>query len=325
MKRVIVLLIGIVCGASAQSLSWPQPLRDPFLQQADSPQAITTAIIPLSFVDPKKIQALLSDAKNNLLSAQGILVVEEDQRRILIQDTVARVAKIKNILAALDQPQQQLLLKARIVSVDDAYVRDLGVLFESSQKQVSSRALASAVSTVGSFVMPIANLGNGQLLDVRINALEKTGHARMMSAPEITTLNHQQAIIEAGDEVPYQQEAAYGGTNVAFKKAVLKLQVTPHVLPRQHILLELHVNQDKVSALTVQGVPAIHTQQLATKIELKNKQTFVLGGIYETSRSDQVQGVPFLKTLPVLGYLFRTHHNIDDKREMLVFMTVDIL
>ncbi len=125
--------------------------------------------------------------------------------------------------------------------------------------------------------------------------------------------------------MPYQQEAAYGATSISFKKAVLKLQVTPHILSPGRVLLNLHVNQDKVGLLTVKGVPTIHTQQLSTQVELNNQQTFALGGIYETNRSDQIEGLPFLQNIPLLGYLFRTHHGSHAKREMLVFVTVDFL
>jgi type IV pilus assembly protein PilQ len=308
----------------AENLTWPTKLRNPF---SNDPSAVQTKIIVISlhFADPKIIKNMLTDKKNNLLSDNGFIVVQEKKRRILIEDTPGRLRKIKRIIAALDKPQQQLLLKARIVSVDEKYARDLGMLFASSQKNNGTSSLGAAMSTVGSFTMPIANLGNGQLLDVRLNALEKKGHANVVSSPEIVALNNEQATIESGDEVPYQQEAAYGATSVAFKKAVLKLQVTPHILSHQRILLNLQVNQDKVGMLTVKGVPAIHTQQLITQVELSNKQTFALGGIYETNRSDQVQGVPYLKDIPVLGYLFRTHHRAHEKREMLVFVTVDLL
>lgn len=321
MRWCVALFIFMLSCSQAKELSWPTQLRDPFSHQVASSKT-ELIVIPLHFTSPKTIKQILINKKNNLLSENGFMIVQEKKRRILIEDTQSRLRKIKRIVAALDKPSQQLLLKARIVSVDEAYARDLGVLFESAQKHTNGTSLAA---TVGSFTMPIANLGNGQLLDIRLNALEKTGHANVVSSPQIVTLDNEQATIEAGDEVPYQQEAGYGATNVAFKKAVLKLQVTPHILSQQRILLDLHVNQDKVGMLTVKGVPAIHTQHLSTQIELHDKQTFALGGIYESSRSNQVRGVPYLKDIPVLGYLFRTHHRAQEKREMLVFVTVDLL
>jgi type IV pilus assembly protein PilQ len=323
-KYVLLIFLCFISVIEAKPLTWPQKLHDPFAQVAKSSK-MELATIQLHFVDPNRLKAVLTNKKNNLISDQGFVIVQPKKKRLVIRDEAARVKKIKEIISALDQPQQQLLLKARIVSVDDEYVRDLGVLFESAVKVKSEKGAQAIANTMGNFAMPIASLGNGQVLDVRLNALEKNGHAKVISSPEIVALNHEQAVIEAGEEVPYQQETANGGTSVAFKKAVLKLQVTPHILSHQRILLDLHVNQDKVSALTVQGVPAIHTQQLQTQVELKNKQTFALGGIYEDNRSDQKQGIPFLKDIPLLGYLFKTHKRLHDKREMLVFVTVDLL
>ncbi|PHQ78794.1 MAG: secretin, partial [Coxiella sp. (in: Bacteria)] len=258
---------------------------------------------------------------NNFLSPQGVAVAEEKLHQLWLHDTAPKLAVIRRFIKTIDRPQHEFLLKARIVSVDDEYVRDLGILFQSSQK--SSKG--DAITSLGSFAVPIANLGNGGLLDVELNALEKNGHAKVVSSPQIVVLDHHQAMIESGEEVPYQQETVNGGTNVAFKKAVLKLEVTPHLLTNNRLLLDLHINQDKVSALTVQGVPAIHTQQLTTQVELNNEQTLALGGIYELNRSNQHRGVPFLNKIPLLGYLFRTHHQLRDQREMLVFITVDIL
>lgn len=313
----VLLLSSVSC--AAQPLQWPQQLRDPFATSVAS-SAVRTDVIQLHYADPKQIKALLTDKSSKLVSDEDFIIAQPLQRQLIIQATAAQLKKIKNIVALLDRPRHQVLLKARIVSVDDQYLRDLGVLFEQAAKGTHTLAHAA-----GNFALPIANLGNGQLLDIRLKALEKTGHARLVSAPQIVALNQQQATIEAGDEVPYQQETANGGTSVAFKKAVLKLQVTPHLLTQQRVLLDLHVNQDNVSALTVQGVPAIHTQQIATEIELNNKQTFALGGIVETKGATEQRGIPLLKDIPGLGYLFREHHQQRDKREMLVFMTVDIL
>lgn len=320
-----LVLLGLVSLASSKTLDWPAHMSNPFSRTA-LPSKIETQLVSLHYVDPKSILAVITDKKHGFLSSSGVAVVEEKQRKIWLQDAAPNIQKILNLIRMLDSPRKEVLLKARIVSIDDEYIKDLGIMFQSSgTHEKKESGLSQAVDTIGNFTMPIANLGDGRLLDVKLNALEKNGHAKVISSPELTTLDHEEALIEAGEEVPYQQETANGGTSVSFKKAVLKLQVVPHILSHQNILLNLHVNQDKVSALTVQGVPAIHTQQLATQIVLKNKQTFVLGGIYEISRSDQVQGVPFLKNIPLLGYLFRSHHHLDDHREMLIFITPEVL
>src|SRR6202035_3117294 len=114
--------------------------------------------------------------------------------------------------------------------------------------------------------------------------------------------------------------------NVIFKKAVLRLQVTPEIQPNQHnILLHLIINQDQVSDLTINGAPAISTQQLKTQVEVKNKNTLVLGGIMQEDKNGQQQGIPFLSHLPFIGALFRVQKQSQERRQLVVFVTPVIL
>ena len=330
MRSYVWLITFMVSTALSQTaITWPTRLHNPFMSN-DSTSVLQSLLIPLQYIDPKEVAALVKDQKSLLLSAQSLVVVQEKEHTVWVQGNATDIRTIKNLVASIDRPRQQLLLKARIVSIDNNFVRNLGVLFQSSQvlTALSTRATNNSVSpgnAIGSFTIPIANLQDGYLLDVKLNALEKSGHAKVVSSPELVTLDHDPAVIESGEEIPYQQETLSGGTAVSFKKAVLRLQVTPHILPDQHILLDIHVNQDKVSLLTVQGVPAIHTQQVSTQIEVNNKQTFVLGGVYEDSLSNETQGVPYLRDIPVLGYIFRSNRHINEQRELLVFVTVEVI
>lgn len=330
MKYYVLLTLLMVSSAFSQdAITWPSQLHNPFVAN-DGSNTILTTFIPLQYIDTKELATLIRDQKSLLLSAQALVVVQEKEHAIWVQGNVRDIKTIKNLVANIDRPRQQLLLKARIVSIDNNFVRDLGVLFESSpvlnvtSPRTTDHSMSSG-NTIGGFAIPIANLQDGYLLDVKLNALEKTGHAKVVSSPELVTLDHDPAVIESGEEIPYQQETLSGGTAVSFKKAVLKLQVTPHILPDRHVLLDINVNQDKVSLLTVQGVPAIHTQQVSTQIEVKNRQTFVLGGVNEDSFSNEVQGVPYLNNIPVLGYLFRSYRHVNEQRELLVFVTVEII
>ena len=317
MKQILIaglfMLTQMACAAG------PQLVHNPF-RVTPTATHLASTLIALHHLPPEIALKIIRDKNNHFLSAAGVAVMQKQQRRIWIEDRQINISKIKQLLNALDTPAHQVLLKARIVSIDDTYARDLGLLF-----QTSAKSATKTLTGIGSFAVPIANLGNGILLDAKLEALEKNGHAKVISSPEIVTLDHQQAMIEAGEEVPYQQKTYNNGTSVAFKKAVLRLQVTPNILANQRVLLDLHINQDKVSALTVQGVPAIHTQQLQTQVELNNKQTFMLGGIIEASSATQRQGIPYLQNIPVLGYLFRTHHKGHGRRELLIFITPDIL
>ncbi|MCX7124943.1 MAG: hypothetical protein NTU49_04165 [Gammaproteobacteria bacterium] len=127
--------------------------------------------------------------------------------------------------------------------------------------------------------------------------------------------------MESGAEVPYQEVTLSGGTSVSFKKAVLCLKVTPKRMPNNHILLHIALNQDKVSALTVNGVPAIETQQITTQVVVKNHQTIVLGGILETTHANQKEGLPIADKIPILGELFTHNTTMTKQQELLIFIT----
>lgn len=224
----------------------------------------------------------------------------------------------------------QVLIKAHIVNIDHNYTRELGLSFDTSKSTLTTAGgfrmnLPAPDASAGEFIIPIAALNQGILLEATLSALEKSGHAELISDPQLVTLNKQTAIIEAGQEVPYQQSTEGGGTSIAFKKAVLRLQVTPEVQPQKSILLHLTINQDQVSSLTVNGAPAINTQQLKTQVLMKSRNTLVLGGILQENKSDQHQGVPFLSKIPWLGVLFRYRKQTDDRNQLLIFVTPVIL
>lgn len=222
-------------------------------------------------------------------------------------------------------PGPQILIKAHIVNVDHDYSRAFGLSFGTSTGTLSSKdgfnMNLPGADSAGNFIIPIAELGQNILLDMTLSALEKSGHAQLISDPQLVTLNKQPAVIEAGEEVPYQQATSNGGTSTSFKKAVLRLKVTPEIITPEKILLHLNINQDQVSSLTINGVPAINTQQLQTQAIIKNHSTLVLGGIMEKIKSDQHQGVPYLQNIPWLGVLFRYHKKIDNRKQLLIFVT----
>ena len=133
-----------------------------------------------------------------------------------------------------------------------------------------------------------------------------------------------EATIESGTEIPYLQASSSGATTVAFKKAVLSLKVKPQITPDDNIMMDIKVNKDSRGADTLAG-PAIDTKQISTQVLVENGGTVVIGGIYEHSLREDVSKVPLLGDIPVLGNLFKKRSNVDDKRELLIFVTPKIL
>ncbi len=223
----------------------------------------------------------------------------------------------------------QILIKAHIVNIDRNYTQELGIHFNTQNNNTIKTPSGFNINlpmdtNAGDLIFPIATFSQGLLLQMTLNALEKSGHAELISDPQLVTLNNKPAIIEAGQEVPYQESTEAGGTSVSFKKAVLRLEVTPKVQGKD-ILLHLIINQDQVSDLSVNGVPAINTQQLKTEVRIKNRDTVVLGGILQENHSNQHQGIPFLSKIPILGALFRYQKQDTERKQMLIFVTPIIL
>ena len=186
--------------------------------------------------------------------------------------------------------------------------------------------------------LPVANpagsialgiLGSNYLVDLELSAAQAETRAAVVSSPRVITANQKEAVIEQGTEIPYQQSASSGATTIAFKKAVLSLKVTPQITPDNRIILDLDVKKDTVGTIVVTSggvnVPAIDTQEITTQVLVNDGQTVVLGGILQTTSRDASTKVPFLGDVPVLGNLFKTTTKIDDKDELLIFVTPKII
>jgi type IV pilus assembly protein PilQ len=159
-----------------------------------------------------------------------------------------------------------------------------------------------------------------QLLSIQLHALIENGHAQVIANPSVLTSDGVAANIESGEEVPYQQGALSGGTSVAFKKAVMQLAVTPQLTSQKTVNLKIQVHQDKVTPTTVNGVPIISTEQLTTSAIIKKGSTLLLGGIIEKQMSEQEEGVPFLRHIPILGFMFRRHRKEMKQKELLIMI-----
>ena len=167
------------------------------------------------------------------------------------------------------------------------------------------------------------------LIDLELTAAQNEGRGEIKSMPRVITANGKEAIIEQGVEIPYQESSSSGATTTQFKKAVLSLKVTPQITPDDRLILDLIVTKDSVGQLVPSAtggfVPSIDTRNIQTQVLVKDGQTVVLGGIMETERRDSVKKVPLLGDIPVLGNLFKSNSKIDNRKELLIFITPRIL
>ncbi|UCB56379.1 MAG: type IV pilus secretin PilQ [Thiotrichales bacterium] len=169
-----------------------------------------------------------------------------------------------------------------------------------------------------------AILKGSSLLDLELSALQAENQGEIISSPRVVTADRHEAFIEQGVEIPYLSATSSGATQVEFKKAVLSIQVTPQITPDDRIIMDLQVNKDAVGEVFA-GIPSIDTREVNTQVLVNNGDTIVLGGIYEQITRDEVDKVPVLGDIPVLGYLFKHTLESDEKAELLIFVTPKIL
>lgn len=298
------------------------------------------------------------------LTERGNVIAEPRTNQIFVTDTASKLEDVRQLLLSLDVPVRQVLIEARIVEARDSFGRSLGVrlggadlsgqgqagyslgrnnrfVFGTSYNNaVASTGAGGTVDTSGSFVNLPASLPNvngaasfalsifnsaaDRFLTLELSAMESDGNGRIVSSPRLITADQTKALIEQGTEYPYAITAPNGATSVAFKKAVLKLEVTPQITPEGNIILDLDVNKDSRGETTTQGV-AIDTKHVKTQVLVENGGTVVIGGIFSLDESDQVNKVPLLGDIPVMGNLFKNKTKQSTKQEMLVFITPKII
>jgi type IV pilus assembly protein PilQ len=175
-----------------------------------------------------------------------------------------------------------------------------------------------------SLALSILNLGSGNLVNMEISALEADNRGKVVSSPRVITADKKKATISQGTEIPYLTASASGATTVAFKPAVLQLEVTPRITPDDRIIMDLEVKKDSVGQV-FSGIPSVDTKKVSTQVLVDNGDTIVLGGIFEQETRTTVEKVPFIGELPVVGYLFRRTSRVDNKTELLIFVTPKII
>jgi type IV pilus assembly protein PilQ len=298
-----------------------------------------------------EVRRLLVDGQQRLLSKRGTVAVDPRTNQLFVQDTTSKLEEVRRLLQRIDIAVPQVLIEARIVEADDKFARSLGVKF--GYGRVTNEASLGAQNAVpvlpgtppvrvidsnnvnlpaiglngfnpGALNLTLFNSSLTRLLNLELTALESDGQGKVISSPRVVTADKVKATIEQGTEIPYQQATSSGATSVAFRKAVLKLEVTPQITPEGAIFMDVKVNKDTPGQPTTAG-PAIDTKNVQTQVLVENGGTVVLGGIYEQNTRTSVTKVPFLGDLPVVGYLFKTTSKQDDRTELLIFITPRIV
>lgn len=295
-----------------------------------------------------------------MLSKRGTVNLDEISNTVTVTDIPTRLNEVRKRIQRLDVFERQVMIEARIVEATETFSRSLGARFgiQSSSNLGSnglgvsgnltdSSALAGggsvggggnlnvnlpAAAGVGLLGGPAAlglsllKFNNNRLINLELSALETDQKGRIIASPRVVTAHGIEAIIEQGDRVPYQQATSSGATSIRFMDATLRLKVKPLITYNGQIDMELNVNQDKIGTAINQFLPPpINTKQVTTKVLVENGGTVVIGGIFDRTENEVVNKVPLLGDIPVLGNVFRNKVRVDNKRELLIFVTPRIL
>ena len=295
--------------------------------------------------------SLTMGGSGSLLSPRGSILVDTRTNTLIINDTPSRLRDMRDLISKLDIPVTQVLIEARIVEANSNFERDLGTrlllagvggsLTYSNTLENGVTINQTGINAVSadpkSFVnsdMGVATTGSmsaifapnsNTLIGLEVDALELQSEGRTISSPKVMTSNYQAANIQQGVQIPYQQASSAGNTNVAFINATLSLQVTPQITDDGYISLNVNIQKNTPSSLSVQGTPAIDTNSVTTQIRVKDGSTILVGGIYVDDQQQVQQQIPGLGDIPYLGWLFKNQVTKNNKKELLIFITPRII
>ena len=319
-------------------------------------EPLRTESFQMNYIKAADVQKLLVDPKQTLLSKRGSALLDERSNMMFVKDTPSRLEDVREMIAKVDTPVRQVMIEARIVEAGDSFAKNLGIRFRTGASIVAADAgggttvtpsttlgaintalrtstmgavnlpATPRAGTAGTFDLTLFNSSYTRFLSAEISALEADGRGKVISSPRVMTANQIEAIIEQGVEIPYQQATSSGATSVSFRKANLSLKVKPQITPDGRITMTLDINKDTPNTRLSTGAGvAIDTKHVKTEVLVENGGTVVIGGIYTQETRDNTQRIPFFGDLPYIGWLFKNREWIDDKTELLVFITPRIV
>ncbi|WP_260998225.1 type IV pilus secretin PilQ family protein [Thalassolituus hydrocarboniclasticus] len=342
--------------APAEEIAAREKIELEAVKQVEELAPLVTEYMQLKYAKASELAKLLT-SEQGLLSERGSAVVDERTNTLLMKDTAGNLEKVREALNMLDVPVRQVLIEARIVVATTSVGEEMGVkwggagyknngnnwttvggsqttIAEGNQvlldrfngdepeaiNLTSANIVDFGVTNAAATTFAVGYQTADYLLDLELAAIETDGRAEIVSQPRVITADGQTASIESGTEIPYQQASSSGATNVSFKSAVLRLEVTPQITPDDRIIMDLVINQDSVGELTPAG-PSINTNAVETQVLVDNGETVVLGGIFRSEEVTAISKTPFFGDLPLIGALFRYNSHSEDKSELLVFIT----
>ena len=303
----------------------------------------------------------LQTSLRQYVSARGVIQKSDGSNALIVRDTESKLETMRQLVQALDMEVPQVAIEARIVQADTVYARGLGIQwgfnnnfpgtagfgqvsnitgpFASSQLTgdpaprdflVNLPAQVGGLPAVPSVGWTFGRIADGFALDMRLSAGELLGLTKVIASPKVTTLDKREAKISQGESIPFQTTSLQG-TQTTFVDANLELNVTPQITSRdpndvgRRIMLRVRATRNAVGARSNPAGPSIDRREATTQVMVRDGETMVIGGVFVDTQNNNVQGVPYLSRVPVLGWLFKNKSESVAKQELLIFLTPNIV
>jgi len=313
--------------ATAQTWQQEGIDREAAARKREDLEPLITRVFDVRFAAAKELLTSISFA----LSKRGSASVDERTNTILVSDIGSRQEEVERLITSLDTVTRQVEIVARMVDVDATTARQFGINWSLRNLHSNSERLSGSVGLTEPLSSSSGNLRLGVVrdfgnLDATIEALERDNKAKLISNPKITTISNRKARILVGKEVPLIVMDEAGNATTELKRVGITLEVTPQINDEDRITLDLHPEvSDLSSQATVQGGVVFNTTLADTRVMVNDGETAVIGGLVRTSETDFEQGIPVLRSIPILGALFRSSDTRTESRELLIFVTPRIV
>jgi type IV pilus assembly protein PilQ len=289
---------------------------------------LITEYIPISYANAK------DDVSPHIVPTEGrgSITVDARNNQIIITDIPEKVKKAKEIIKEIDKVTPQVMIEARIVEATDTFTREIGTSWEISGTRTDSSLGGELGYSMSSTNPPSSSLGSigisfsrlvgntFEVVDASLAASESEGTVKIISAPKILTLDNKPAKIKQGLAYPYNKLDADGNTTTEFKDIALELEVTPHITPDERVTMKIVIKNNEIGSV-INNQISFTTKEAYTELLVDDGDTIVIGGIRKTRENIGEEGVPYLRKIPVLGWLFKTQSNEDSLEELLIFIT----
>jgi type IV pilus assembly protein PilQ len=297
-------------------------------QESELQEDLVTVFLPVNYADAGEIAKLIQ------IEGRGSISVDERNNTIVITAAPIAIKRAKEIVQKVDQVTPQVIIEARVVEVTESFSRAIGVNWSADGEANLARASDSldyslafdhavaGTSSIGAVFERVA--GSEMLLNAQLTAAQSEGNAKIISSPKVITLDNETATIKQGEEFPYLERDDSGGSSVKYKNIDLLLEVTPHITPDGRISMELKITKNDLADM-LDGVPRVTTKEINTCLLVEDGDTIVIGGVMQSAVRSGEAGTPWLSKIPVLGWLFKSKTKSNNKSELLIFITPNVV